>query len=35
MRMRWVDLLFAHWAVDADALRAKLPGGLELDLYDG
>ena len=35
MRMRWVDLLFAHWAVDADALRTKLPDGLELDLYDG
>ena len=35
MRMRWVDLLFAHWPVEADALRAKLPDGLELDLYDG
>ncbi len=35
MRMRWVDLLFAHWPVPADALAAKLPAGLELDLFDG
>ena len=35
MRMRWLDLLFAHWPVDADALRAQLPAGLELDTFDG
>ncbi len=35
MRMRWVDLLFAHWAVDAAALRRWIPAGLELDLFDG
>jgi len=29
------DLLFAHWRAPADALRALLPRGLELDLYDG
>jgi uncharacterized protein len=34
-RMRWLDLLFAHWPVDADALAALLPAGLELDLFDG
>ena len=28
------DLLFAHWRAPADALRALLPSGLELDLYD-
>jgi uncharacterized protein YqjF (DUF2071 family) len=35
MRMRWLDLLFAHWPVDPDALAARLPAGLELDLRDG
>ena len=25
MRMRWVDLLFAHWPVDPDALRPLIP----------
>ncbi|MEO5940043.1 MAG: DUF2071 domain-containing protein, partial [Candidatus Limnocylindrales bacterium] len=29
--MRWLDLLFAHWPVDAEALGAVLPAGLELD----
>lgn len=35
MRMRWCDLLFAHWAVDASVLRRLIPEGLELDLFDG
>jgi uncharacterized protein YqjF (DUF2071 family) len=35
MRMRWLDLLFAHWPVPADALRPLVPPELELDLYDG
>jgi uncharacterized protein YqjF (DUF2071 family) len=35
MRMRWLDLLFAHWPVDADALRPHLPPSLELDTFDG
>jgi uncharacterized protein YqjF (DUF2071 family) len=35
MRMRWVDLLFAHWPIDPDAIRALIPTGLELDTYDG
>jgi len=34
-RMRWLDLLFAHWPVDPSALAAILPPGLELDTYDG
>lgn len=34
-RMSWHDLLFAHWAVDAAALRALLPSVLELDRFDG
>jgi uncharacterized protein YqjF (DUF2071 family) len=35
MRMRWCDLLFAHWPVDAAAIRGLIPAGLELDLFDG
>ena len=33
--MQWRELLFAHWPVSAAALRATLPPGLELDLYQG
>lgn len=29
------DQLFAHWRAPADALRARLPAGLELDLHEG
>ena len=35
MRMRWVDLLFAHWPMDPAALRPLVPGSLELDLFEG
>ena len=35
LRMRWLDLLFAHWPVDRDALAAQVPAGLELDTFDG
>jgi uncharacterized protein YqjF (DUF2071 family) len=35
MRMRWCDLLFAHWRVEAEALRRLIPAELELDLFDG
>ena len=35
LRMRWLDLLFVHWPVEAAALAALLPAGLELDLRDG
>jgi uncharacterized protein YqjF (DUF2071 family) len=35
MTQSWHNLLFAHWPVDAELLRAKLPAGLPLDLYDG
>jgi uncharacterized protein len=35
MHMRWVDLLFAHWPIDPDAIRRLVPAGLELDTYDG
>jgi len=35
MTQTWHDLLFAHWPVDKELLQAKLPPGLELDLFDG
>jgi len=35
LSMRWEDLLFMHWPVDAAALRRKIPAGLELDLFAG
>lgn len=34
-RMRWLDLLFAHWPIDPAILAAVLPPGLELDTYNG
>jgi len=36
-RMRFLDLLFAHWPVPAEALRRLLPDdpALELDEFDG
>ena len=35
MRMRWCNLLFAYWKVDAAVLRGLIPNGLDLDLYQG
>jgi len=35
MRQNWHHLLFLHWEVDPEKLRALLPPGLELDLYEG
>lgn len=35
LRQTWYDLLFAHWRVDARALRALVPAQLELDLFAG
>jgi uncharacterized protein YqjF (DUF2071 family) len=37
LRMRWLDLLFAHWPMPPVALQALLPAepALELDLFDG
>ena len=35
MTQTWHDLLFAHWQVDAAALRERLPAGFELDLFEG
>ena len=35
MTQTWHDLLFAHWPIDAATMRAKVPAGLDLDLFDG
>src|SRR4051794_33034989 len=35
LRMRWLNLLFAHWTVDPEQVRRLLPPTLELDLRDG
>jgi uncharacterized protein len=35
MGQSWCSLLFAHWPVAIDAVRANVPAELELDLYDG
>jgi uncharacterized protein YqjF (DUF2071 family) len=34
MGQTWENLLFAHWRAPAASLRAHLPVGLELDLYE-
>jgi uncharacterized protein len=33
--MTWQDLLFAHWPIDAGAMRERVPPQLELDTFDG
>jgi hypothetical protein len=35
MEQQWHDLLFAHWRVDEGLLRQRVPGGLEIDTYEG
>ena len=35
MTMAWLDLLFAHWIVEPEALHPQVPSGLELDTFDG
>jgi len=35
MTQTWRDLLFAHWRVDEQVLRAKIPAAFRLDLFDG
>jgi uncharacterized protein len=35
MGQSWRHLLFAHWRVDADALRRVVPPQLALDLHEG
>ncbi len=35
MRQRWEKLLFAHWALPPEELRARVPRDLPLDTYGG
>jgi uncharacterized protein YqjF (DUF2071 family) len=35
MHQKWRELLFLHWAVPPESVRALLPSSLELDLYEG
>jgi uncharacterized protein len=35
MTQSWHDLLFAHWPVDARALRERVPAAFELDRFAG
>lgn len=35
MRQSWRKLLFAHWSLPAQELRALIPESLEIDTYDG
>jgi uncharacterized protein len=35
MGQTWEDLLFAHWRVPVAELREHVPGGLEIDMFDG
>jgi len=35
MRMRWRELLFAHWVVDKSILRRLVPDGLQVDSFEG
>jgi uncharacterized protein len=35
LRMRWHDLLFAHWPIPVDQLRPLIPAALEVETFDG
>lgn len=35
MAQRWQKLLFAHWPLPSADIEARLPPGLELDLFEG
>lgn len=35
MTQQWIDLLFAHWPIDADIMSELIPPQMTLDLYDG
>lgn len=35
MRQIWHDLLFAHWPIAPDRMRARVPSELDLDAFDG
>lgn len=35
MHMRWRDLAFFHWPIDAEPLRRRLPPAIRLDTFEG
>ena len=35
MGQTWEQLLFAHWRVPVEELRARVPAGLEVEEHDG
>lgn len=35
MRQRWVDITFAHWAVEPDRVAPLMPAGVRPDTFDG
>ena len=35
MAQQWLDLLFAHWPISGETMRALVPPQLELDTWDG
>lgn len=35
MAQKWHDLLFAHWPIEAAALRAQIPAALAIDTFAG
>jgi uncharacterized protein len=35
MKEIWHDLLFAHWPIAPDRMRARVPSELDLDTFDG
>ena len=35
MHMRWEDLAFLHWPIDAPILQSRLPDRLRIDTFAG
>lgn len=35
MRMKWHDLLFLHWPVPVESLKALIPEKLQVDIFEG
>lgn len=35
MTQTWNHVLFAHWAVDSEAIRGRIPAALELETFNG
>jgi uncharacterized protein YqjF (DUF2071 family) len=35
LRMRWDDVVFAHWSVDPETVAAQLPDGLDVATHGG